>query len=113
MGIVFHASYLTRRMFKIMYGPAVALFDDLLPSAGQQLPQIPADGWIPHRVFKVPPLVGTHPRGTEPEAYTSGVHVKWHCHPFLQEFTSLLVKCLRFFEVSHARAQPPPEAGAR
>ena len=33
MGIVFHASYLTRRMFKLVR-PGVALFDDLLPSAG-------------------------------------------------------------------------------
>jgi len=71
MWIVFHTSYLTRRMLKIMYGPVVALFDDLLPSTGEQLPQIPADGWIPHGIFQGAALVGTHPRGTEPEAYTS------------------------------------------
>jgi len=52
MWIVFHASHLTRCILKIMHGSVVALFDDLLPSAGEQLPQIPADGWIPHGVLQ-------------------------------------------------------------
>ena len=103
MWIVFHTSHLTRRMLKIMHGPIVALFDDLLPSAGEQLPQIPADGWIPHRIFQ-----GTA-SGRCPSWRDSarGIHVcvqvKRHCHPCLHEFTSLLAHCLRFLKHRHGR----------
>ena len=72
MWIVFHTSHLTRGMLKIMHGPVVALFDDLLPSAGEQIPQVPRrTAEFRTGYFKVPPLVGTHPRATEREAYTS------------------------------------------
>jgi hypothetical protein len=71
MWIVFHASDLTRRMLKIMHGSIVALFDDLLPSAGEHLPQIPADGWIPHGVFQGAAL-GWHPSQGD---RARGIHV--------------------------------------
>ena len=89
-------------MFKIMDFATVALFDDLLPSAGKQLPQIPTHRWITHRVFHSAasgwyPSTGDSARGI----YVC-VQVERHCHPWLQECTSLLGKCLRFSEASNS-----------
>jgi hypothetical protein len=42
---------LARGMFKIMHRPIITLFNDLLPSAGEQLPKITTDGWVAHRIF--------------------------------------------------------------
>src|SRR5262249_8165237 len=100
MWIVFHASHLTRCMFKIMDFATVTLFDDLLPSAGEQLPQISMHCWITHRVFPGS-ASGWHPStGDRAGGIHVCVYVERHCHPWLQEFTSLLVKCLRFSEAS-------------
>ena len=112
MWIVFHASHVTRCMFKIMHGSVVTLFDDLLPSAGKQLPQIPPHRGITHRVLHGAasgwyPSIGDSARGIH-----VWVQVERHCHPWLQEFTSLLGKCLRFSEASNARGELLPKAEA-
>jgi hypothetical protein len=102
MWIVFHARHLTRRLFKIMDFATVALFDDLLPSAGEQLPQISMHCWITHRVFHGA-ASGWHPStGDRARGIHVCVYVERHCHPWLQEFTSSLVKYLRFSEASNA-----------
>jgi len=100
MWIVFHASHVTRRMFKVMDFATVALFDDFLPSAREQLPQILTHCRITHRVFHGAAF-GWHPSmGDRARGIHVGVQVERHCHPCLQEFTSLLGKCLRFSEAS-------------
>ena len=112
MWIVFHASHVTRRMFKIMDFAPVALFDDLLPSAGEQVPEISMHCWITHRVFHGA-ASGWHPStGDRARGIHVCVYVERHCHPWLQEFTSLLVQCLRFSEASNARGQARQTAGA-
>jgi hypothetical protein len=70
--IILDPGHLARSVFKIMHVPAVALFNDFLPSAEEQLPKIMTDGWVAHWIFyRATP--GWHPSwGTEPEAYTSG-----------------------------------------
>src|SRR5262249_55848445 len=96
---------------QIMDFATVALFEDLLPSAGEQLPQISMHCWITHRVFHGTasgwqPSTGDRARGIH-----VCVYMERHCHPWLQEFTSLLVKCLRFSEASRPYAdieQPYP-----
>jgi hypothetical protein len=108
MWIVFHASYVTRRMFKIMDFAIVALFDDFLPAAGKQLPQIPTHCGIPHGVFQGAasgwyPATGDRARGIH-----VCVQVERHCHPCLQECTSLLIRCPRFSEASNAPAELRP-----
>jgi hypothetical protein len=49
--IILDPGYLTRSMFKIVYFSAVTLLDDLLPSAGEQLPKITTDDGITHWIF--------------------------------------------------------------
>jgi hypothetical protein len=100
-------------MLKIMHRPGSAVFDDLLPSAREQLPQVPTHGGVTHGVF-YGAAFGRHPSlGDRARGIHVSVQVEWHCHPCLQEFTSLLVKCLCFSEASNASAQARLEAGAR
>jgi hypothetical protein len=100
-------------MCKIMDFTTGTLFDDLLPSAGKQLPQIPPHSGITHRVLHGAasgwyPSIGDSARGIH-----VWVHVERHCHPWLQEFTSLLGKCPRFSEASNAGHEPLPKAEAK